>query len=89
MTTESLLLLIIIVLIAGVWPSWPYSKAWGYAPTRALTMVLVIFLLWDLSEGRPLFRGSGQDIQTTVQDAGGDLKSAGRDVADSIRHIAQ
>ena len=32
---------------------------------------------------------SGQDIKTTIQDAGQDLKSAGRDVASSIRHSFQ
>ena len=31
----------------------------------------------------------GQDVKTTVQDAGQDLKSAGRAVADSIRHSIQ
>ena len=32
---------------------------------------------------------SGQDVNTTIQDAGQDLKSAGRHAADSIRHAFQ
>lgn len=89
MTTETILLLIIIVFLAGALPAWPHSKSWGYAPTGVLTLLLVIFLIWAIAGGRPLFRSSGQDVKTTVQDAGQDLKAAGRDVADSIRHAVQ
>lgn len=89
MTTEALLLLIVILLVLGALPSWPYSRSWGYAPTGVLTLLLVAFLIWAIAGGRPLFRSSGQDIQTTVQDAGQDLKAAGRDVADSIRDAVQ
>ena len=80
MSTETLLLLVLIVVVAGTLPSWPYSKSWGYAPTSVLTVLLVVFLVWAVAGGRPLFRGSG-----TMHDAGQDLKSAGRDVADSVR----
>ena len=89
MTTEALLILIVIFLVLGALPSWPYSKSWGYAPTGVLTLLLVAFLIWAIAGGRPLFRSSGQDVKTTVQEAGQDLKSAGRDVADSIRDAVQ
>ena len=89
MTTEALLLLIVIILVVGALPSWPYSRSWGYTPTGILTLLLVVFLIWAIAGGRPLFRSSGRDVKTTVQDAGQDLKSAGRDVADSIRHTVQ
>lgn len=89
MTTETLLLLVLIVLIVGALPSWPYSKSWGYAPPGVLTILLVAFLVWAIAGGRPLFRSSGQDVKATLQDAGQDLKAAGRDVADSVRHAAQ
>ncbi len=78
MTTETLLLLVVIVLIAGAFPAWPHSKSWGYAPTGVLTFLLVVFLIWAIAGDRPLFRSSGQD-----------LKSTGRDVADSIRRTVQ
>ncbi len=84
MTTETLFLLIVIALVIGVLPSWSYSKSWGYAPTGVMTVLLVVFLVWALAGGRPLFRNSG-----TLHDAGQDIKSAGRDVADSIRHAVQ
>lgn len=89
MTTETLLLLIVIILVIGALPTWPHSKSWGYAPMGVLTLLLVIFLIWAIAGGRPLFRSSGQDIKTTVQDAGQDIKAAGRDVADSIRDVVK
>ena len=89
MSTEALLLLIIIILLAGGLPVWPHSQSWGYAPTGVLTLLLVIFLIWIIAGGRPLFRSSGQDIEKTVQDAGEELKSVGRDAANSIRHAVQ
>lgn len=89
MSTETLLLIIVIVLIVGVLPSWPYSQSWGYRPTGMLTLILVVFLIWALAGGRPIFRSSGSNVKTTVQDAGDDIKSAGRDVADSIRRTVQ
>ncbi len=89
MSIETLLLIVLIVLLVGAFPVWPYSQSWGYAPGGVFTLVLVIFLIWALAGGRPLFRSTGSDIKATVQDAGQDLKSAGRDVASSIRRTVQ
>ncbi len=85
MTTETLLLIILVVFLAGILPAWPYSKSWGYAPTGVLTLCIVIFLIWAIAGDRPIFQSSGQSVQTTLQDAGQEIKSAGRNVADSIR----
>ena len=86
MTTETLLLLIMIIIIVGALPAWPHTKSWGYAPTGALTIMLVIFLIWAITQDRPMFGSSaGRDIESAVQEAGHDIKAAGRDVADSIR----
>ncbi len=82
MSTETLLLLVLIIVVIGALPTWPYSKPWGYAPTGILTLLLLIFIVWAVAGGRPLFRSS-------MDDAGHDLKAAGRDVADSIRHAVQ
>ena len=43
-----LLLVILVVLLLGALPSWPYSRAWGYYPCGALgavVLVLVVLLL--------------------------------------------
>lgn len=83
MSIETLLLVVVIVLVVGAIPSWPYSRSWGYAPTGVLSLLLVIFLVWAIAGNRPLFRSG------TMHEAGQDLKSAGRDVADSIRRTVK
>ena len=89
MTNETLMLLMLIVLVLGVLPAWPYSNTWGYGPTGGVVLVLVILLVWVLSEGRPLFRSTANDLRATAQDAGHDLQSAGRNAASSIRGAVQ
>ncbi len=43
---RTLLLIIIIVLLLGVLPTWPYSSGWGYYPSGGLgTLLLVIIIL--------------------------------------------
>jgi uncharacterized membrane protein len=49
------------------------------------TLLLIVFLIWIFAGGRPFFRNSRNDIRSTLDDAGHDLKSTGRDAADSIR----
>ena len=90
MTTETLLVCVLVILVLGVLPSWPYSASWGYAPTGVLTLLLVFFVVWAIAGGRPLFRSTtGQEIRTAVQDVGQDIQSTGRNVADSIRNTVQ
>jgi hypothetical protein len=38
------MLTILIVLLIGALPEWPYSKGWGYYPSGGL--VLLIFIVW-------------------------------------------
>ena len=90
MTTETLLVCVLVVLVLGVLPTWPYSTSWGYAPTGVLTLLLVFLLIWAIAGGGPLFRNStGQEVKTAAQDVGQDIKAAGRNVADSIRNTVQ
>jgi Protein of unknown function (DUF3309) len=41
----TILLILIILLIVGALPTWPYSSGWGYYPTGGLGVVLVIVLI--------------------------------------------
>jgi hypothetical protein len=41
----TILLIILIVLLIGALPTWPYSSAWGYYPSGGLGLVLVIVLI--------------------------------------------
>lgn len=40
-----LLFVILIVLLIGALPTWPYSQSWGYYPSGLLGTVLVIVLV--------------------------------------------
>jgi hypothetical protein len=41
----TILLIILILLLIGALPTWPYSSGWGYYPTGGLGLLLVIVLL--------------------------------------------
>jgi len=45
MNTHALLLIIVILLLVGAFPSWPYSRGWGYAPVGTLGTVLLVVLI--------------------------------------------
>lgn len=46
---RTILIIILIVLLLGALPTWPYSSGWGYYPSSGLGLVLVIILiLWLL-----------------------------------------
>jgi len=40
-----ILLIILIIVLIGALPSWPYSSEWGYYPSGGVLVVLVILLL--------------------------------------------
>jgi hypothetical protein len=42
------LLIILILLLVGSFPVWPYSAGWGYYPTGGLGLLLVIVLVLAL-----------------------------------------
>ncbi len=45
MTLGTILLIVLIVLLIGAVPTWPYSSTWGYGPSGLLGVVLVVVLL--------------------------------------------
>jgi len=40
-----ILLVIIIILLLGAFPRWPYSQVWGYGPSGILGVILVVVLI--------------------------------------------
>jgi hypothetical protein len=40
-----ILLIILLVLTFGSFPSWPYSRGWGYYPSGGLGLILLIVLI--------------------------------------------
>jgi hypothetical protein len=45
MALSTILLIVLILLLIGVLPTWPHSRSWGYAPSGGLGLVLVIVIL--------------------------------------------
>lgn len=45
MGVGTILLIILIVLLLGAIPSWPYSRGWGYGPVGLLAAALIIVLV--------------------------------------------
>jgi hypothetical protein len=41
----TILIIILILLLVGALPSWPYSSGWGYGPSGLLGTVLVVVLI--------------------------------------------
>jgi hypothetical protein len=41
----TILLIILILLLLGAIPAWPYSRNWGYAPGGGLGLILIIVLI--------------------------------------------
>lgn len=44
----TILIIVLLLLLLGAWPSWPYSRDWGYYPSSGLGLVLVIVLVLAL-----------------------------------------
>lgn len=40
-----LLMIILVVLLLGLLPAWPYSAGWGYYPSGGLGLILIIVLI--------------------------------------------
>ena len=40
-----ILLIVLILLLVGAFPAWPYSRDWGYFPSGTLGLVLVIVIV--------------------------------------------
>lgn len=45
-----ILLIILILLILGAIPSWPYSRDWGYAPSGIIGIIFLVILILVLTK---------------------------------------
>jgi hypothetical protein len=46
---STILLVVLILLVVGALPTWPYSGGWGYYPSGGLGLVLLIILILVLT----------------------------------------
>jgi uncharacterized protein DUF3309 len=42
---STILLILLVLLLVGALPTWPYSTSWGYYPSGGLGLVVVIVLI--------------------------------------------
>jgi len=42
---STILIIILILILVGAFPSWPYSRDWGYGPSGVVGLILVILLI--------------------------------------------
>ena len=49
MRAVTILLILLILLLVGALPTWPYSSGWGYYPSGGLGLVLIILLILFLT----------------------------------------
>lgn len=45
MSLGTILLIVLILMLIGVFPTWPHSQGWGYGPTGGLGLVVIIILV--------------------------------------------
>jgi len=41
----TILIIVLLLLLFGAWPSWPHSRSWGYYPSSGLGLILVVVLV--------------------------------------------
>jgi hypothetical protein len=45
MSLTTILLIILVLLLIGAIPAWPYSRSWGYGPSGILGVILVVLIV--------------------------------------------
>ena len=45
MSLGTILLIVLVLLLLGALPAWPYSTGWGYYPSGGLGLLLIVLLL--------------------------------------------
>lgn len=41
----TILLIVLILMLIGVFPAWPHSRSWGYAPAGGVGLIVIILLV--------------------------------------------
>lgn len=41
----TILLIVLVLLLIGAFPSWPHSRGWGYGPSGGIGLVLVVLVV--------------------------------------------
>jgi hypothetical protein len=49
MSVGTILLIVLVLLLIGVIPTWPHSRGWGYAPGGLIGVLLIVLLVMLLT----------------------------------------
>jgi len=45
MTIGTIILILLVLLLVGAIPAWPYSRSWGYGPSGIVGVIVVVLLI--------------------------------------------
>lgn len=45
MSIGTILLIVLLLMLIGVIPTWPHSRAWGYGPSGGIGLILLILVI--------------------------------------------
>ncbi|CAN5292140.1 DUF3309 family protein [soil metagenome] len=45
MSIGTILLIILVLVLIGAFPSWPHSRSWGYGPSGIVGLIVVVLLV--------------------------------------------
>jgi hypothetical protein len=45
MTASTIILILLILLLIGALPTWPYSRSWGYGPGGVLGVIVLVLII--------------------------------------------
>jgi hypothetical protein len=45
MSIGTILLIVLVLVLVGAFPTWPHSRSWGYGPSGIVGVVVVILLI--------------------------------------------
>lgn len=45
MSIGTILLIVLVLMLVGAFPSWPHSRSWGYGPSGGIGLILLILII--------------------------------------------
>lgn len=45
MTLGTILLIVLVLMLIGAFPTWSHSRSWGYGPTGGIGLVLIVIVV--------------------------------------------
>lgn len=49
MSLGTILLIVLILVLVGVVPTWPHSRSWGYGPSGAVGLIVLVLIILVLT----------------------------------------